>query len=91
MQKKGLSCLNQTLDFDEHQVLMTNIKYLKSTLQVFIMSCFLELSLIFDFCCVFFKLNDLEIMFTTDIKSDSSIPAQNFDDVVPGKPLIFYE
>lgn len=44
MQKKGLSCLNQTLDFDEHQVLMTNIKYLKSTLQVFILSCFLELS-----------------------------------------------
>jgi hypothetical protein len=36
VQKKGLSCLNQTLDFDEHQVLMTNIKYLKSTLQVFI-------------------------------------------------------
>lgn len=91
MQKKGLSCLNQTLDFDEHQVLMTNIKYLKSTLQVFILSPFyLELSLIIDVIC-FFKLNDLEIMFTTDIKSDSSIPAQNFDDVVPGKPLIFYE
>lgn len=32
--KKGVSCLNQTLDFDEFEVLNTNLKYLQNTLQV---------------------------------------------------------
>ena len=32
--KKGPSCLNNALDFDEHSVLMTNLKYIQSTLQV---------------------------------------------------------
>jgi leucyl-tRNA synthetase len=34
VQKKGLTCLNQTLDFDELDVLKTNAKYLQTTLQL---------------------------------------------------------
>jgi leucyl-tRNA synthetase len=34
VQKKGLNCLNQTLDFDELEVLKTNAKYLQATLQL---------------------------------------------------------
>ena len=33
-QKKGVTCLNQTLDFDEFSIIQTNLKYLQTTLQV---------------------------------------------------------
>jgi len=33
-QRKGLSALNTTLDFNEYEVLKTNEKYLEHTLQV---------------------------------------------------------
>lgn len=45
--KKGAHCLNHTLDFDEFEILQTNLKYLQNTLQVFFDDCFFLIYFIF--------------------------------------------